>query len=84
MNGVDCKDQRIETIVCSRKEDKMSMLMYTHVLDFGLSNAYALYLFCMEMTKFIGPKHSFLDFRMSVAQCLTQDNAKKRDNDRKK
>ena len=45
MNGVDCKDQRIETMVCSRKEHKMSTLMYTHVLDFSLSNAYALYLF---------------------------------------
>ena len=25
------------------------------VLDLSLSNAYALYLFCMEITKFIGP-----------------------------
>jgi len=83
MNGVDCKDQRIETMVCSRKEHKMSALMYTHVLDFSLSNAYALYLFCMEITKFIGPKHSYSDFRMSVARSLTQDNAKKRENEPK-
>ena len=81
MNGVDCKDQRIETMVCSRKEYKMSTLMYTHVLDFSLSNAYALYLFCMEITKFIGPEHSYSDFRMSIARSLTQDNAKKRENE---
>ena len=71
MNGVDCVDQRIETMVCSRKENKMSTLMYTHVLDLTLSNAYALYLFCMEMTKFIGPKYSYTDFRMSVAKSFS-------------
>ena len=71
MNGVDCVDQRIETMVCSRKENKMSTLMYTHVLDLTLSNAYALYLFCMEMTKFIGPKYSYTDFRMSVAKSIS-------------
>ena len=80
MNGVDCVDQRIETMVCSRRENKMSTLLYTHVLDLSLSNAYALYLFCMESTKFIGPKYSYSDFRMSVAKSLTQDSYDKREN----
>ena len=35
----------------------------------------------MEITKFIGPKHSYSDFQMSVARSLTQDNAKNRENE---
>ena len=54
--------------------------MYTHVLDLSLSNAYALYLFCMKMTKFIGPNYSYSDFRMSVAKSLTQDSYDKKEN----
>ena len=49
-------------MVCSRREHEISTLMYTHVLDFILSNAYAFYLFCMEITKFIGPNTVTLIF----------------------
>ena len=55
INGIDCMDQEIETMDCSRREQKISTLMYTYVLDLSLSNVYAFYLFYMEITKFIGP-----------------------------
>ena len=55
INGIDCMDQEIETMDCSRREQKISTLMYTYVLDLSLSNAYAFYLFYMKITKFIGP-----------------------------
>ena len=44
MNGVDLVDQRLQVNVTNRKEQRVSTLIYTHILNFSMSNAYALYL----------------------------------------
>ena len=49
----------------------MSTLMYTHALDLSLSNAYAFYLFCIEISKFIGSKCRYSNFQIFVAKSLT-------------
>ena len=43
MNGEDIVDQRIQLNVTNRKK-RLSTLIYTHVLDVSMNNAYALYL----------------------------------------
>lgn len=46
MNGVDLMDQKIQSNTTTRKETKVSTLIYTHVLNLAISNAYAIYLWC--------------------------------------
>ena len=71
-------------MVCSKKKHNISTLIYTYVLDLSFWNAYAVYLWCMERTTFIGPKYSYTSFWMFVAKSITQDNAKKQLNNNKK
>ena len=73
MNGLDCVGQRIESLVCLRREHNLSTLMYTHVLDLSISNAYEFYLFLIEITNFFSSKYIYWssDFRMSIAKSLT-------------
>ena len=48
MNEVDLMDQRIESNMISRRERRVSTLLYTHVLDLSMNNAYAIYLWCID------------------------------------
>ena len=48
MNEVDLMDQRIESNMISRRERRISTLLYTHVLDVSMNNAYAIYLWCID------------------------------------
>ena len=46
MNEVDLMDQRIESNMIARRESRISTILYTHVLDLSMNNAYAIYLWC--------------------------------------
>ena len=48
MNEVDLMDQRIESNMISRRDRRVSTLLYTHVLDVSMNNAYAIYLWCID------------------------------------
>ena len=81
MNEVDLMDQRIESNMISRRERRVSTLLYTHVLDLSMNNAYAIYLWCIDndpTENEVIKKLSCQDFRISVAEALCIGNRNNR------
>ena len=81
MNEVDLMDQRIESNMISRRERRISTLLYTHVLDLSMNNAYAIYLWCIDndpTENEVIKKLSCQDFRISVAEALCIGNRNNR------
>ena len=77
MNEVDLMDQRMESNMIVRRETRVSTLLYTHLLDLSMNNAYAIYLWCLDngrTEKRNNEKLSCTDFCISVAKKLYKGN----------
>jgi len=67
MNSVDYMDQRRSTNLTRRKEQRVSMNIFTCLLDLGLSNVYCLYEQVHSSTE---PQISFRNFKRKVCEAL--------------
>jgi hypothetical protein len=68
MNAVDRMDQRRQPLACQRREKRVSMSIFTMVMDLACSNGYAV---ACTLSSDYKEKVSFSEFKRRVAEQLT-------------